>query len=59
MDQVESKPCPFCGDEDTCLTDLSGIEHEVYVVGCVNCEAWGPEATSADDAWRFWNQRAI
>ena len=54
----ESEPCPFCGWEESSLSDIGLDDGKLFQVGCDDCLAWGPEAESADEAWRLWNKRA-
>jgi Lar family restriction alleviation protein len=59
---MERKPCPFCGDPRTDLTqeDLSGHSMHVWIehyVKCENCEAAGPRAKTPEEAETLWNTR--
>lgn len=55
-DNMEYKPCPFCGSTNTIL--INGLDHlgEMWVE-CINCFARGPNAGDSGDAAQYWNKR--
>jgi Lar family restriction alleviation protein len=54
----EIKPCPFCNGEAS-LSFCSDIEGTLFdQIGCDDCGAVGPYATTPEIATKFWNRRA-
>ena len=51
------KICPFCGSEDTGLTNgaLDGLDY--YRVACHTCFTEGPLAETVKEAIKKWNTR--
>ena len=62
MNQFESLPCPFCGEEESRIEELPLSLDEGMVMhfflNCVGCGTDGPKSVDVDEAFRMWNQRA-
>lgn len=56
MNEIELKPCPFCGSDD--VTWFYGLEDEHYVE-CLDCSAKAESYSGLEDAIAGWNARAI
>ena len=56
MNDIELKPCPFCGSDDVFCSQ--GSEGEDYVE-CWDCSAKVESYNGMDDAIAGWNSRAI
>ncbi|MGP9790717.1 hypothetical protein [Roseinatronobacter sp. NSM] len=64
-EEVEMKPCPFCGGE---IDDMGKADHPAYfattqnptryAVNCSRCLTMGPFAPSTNGAILAWNARA-
>lgn len=52
-DIMKINECPFCGSEETELSDNGGNN---YQVTCCECEAAGPVSRSKTDAKAQWNE---
>lgn len=55
MNEIELKPCPFCGSEDVTCDSLE----DVYYVECFGCSAKVESYNGLEDAVAGWNARAI
>ena len=64
--EVELKPCPFCGNDGIDREDCNGFKIKkvkeefgglFYRVFC-SCMAYGPAAESIEEAIEEWNKRA-
>lgn len=55
MNEVELKPCPFCGSEGV----FRGMLEEVHYVECCDCCANVETYNGIEDAVKTWNTRAI
>lgn len=67
MDEIEPKPCPFCGHtghviDETLRDGYEGYEADpdayAYNVRCIGCAATGGWQKSKSGARMFWNMRA-
>lgn len=55
MNEIELKPCPFCGSDDVSCDILE----DVYYVECWDCSAKVESYNGLEDALAGWNARAI
>lgn len=46
--------CPFCGDTKSVALE---IDHDQWVVECLECGAIGPGCASPVEAWYTWSYR--
>lgn len=51
--EIEVKPCPFCGSEDVRHDSAMGFPY----LFCAKCDAYGPPAQSDAHAVEAWNRR--
>ena len=62
MNQFESLPCPFCGEEESRMEELPLSLKEglvpYFFLNCAGCGTDGPKSVDVDEAFRMWNQRA-
>ena len=56
MNEIELKPCPFCGSDDVVFG--AALEDEYYVE-CFGCSAKVESCNGLEDAVAGWNARAI
>lgn len=56
MNEIELKPCPFCGSDDVVFG--AALEDEYYVE-CWDCSAKVESCNGLEDALAGWNARAI
>ena len=56
---MELKPCPFCGDIDPDIEELSinGLFIGSYCVECFNCHAKTDYFDTEEEAIEAWNRR--
>ena len=52
---MELKPCPFCGESETYITEDAEAD---AVVRCLYCGAMGEPCGLVRDAKKAWNTRA-
>lgn len=62
MDELELKPCPFCGGEPTISTAIDEYNDLLVFVVCKRCGGKGRECSlylggSAKKATEWWNLR--
>ena len=55
MNEIELKPCPFCGSDDVVFG--AALEDEYYVE-CWDCSAKVESCNGLEDALAGWNARA-
>ncbi len=55
MNEIELKPCPFCGGKNVCLTEHAAV---IVFVQCDDCCATFPHFDSKEEAIEAWNRRA-
>lgn len=55
MNEIELKPCPFCGSDDV----ICDMFEDVYFVECLDCSAKVESYNGLEDAVEGWNARAI
>lgn len=55
MNEIELKPCPFCGSDDV----ICDMFEDVYFVECWDCCAKVESYNGLEDAVAGWNARAI
>ena len=54
-DEIELKPCPFCGSIEIHFSDSRGGA-EGYM-SCWNCDTRGPSENNKSSALSSWNER--
>lgn len=55
----ELLPCPFCGSDVVCVDVLLDYgPPATFRVTCEECESYGPEHHSAEEAKEAWNTRS-
>lgn len=59
MDEIELKPCPFCGSTNQTLFTCSTLDSDEIGYGfyCCNCKTKGPRGLSKELAAEAWNRR--
>lgn len=61
MEEIELKPCPFCGSTELDYVDDDDPEMPYLHIECMQCGARGPEINSAKRFYilpTLWNMRA-
>ena len=53
--KLELAPCPFCNASDEMIMVLQ--EGSYICVGCIECNAKGPDKNTVDAAIEAWNRR--
>lgn len=60
-DDMELKPCPFCGGkakmEKIIHDDLPTNEFDTFWISCEECESESTACTNEEDAIEAWNRR--
>ena len=56
MNEIELKPCPFCGSDDVVF---GAALEDWYYVECWDCSAKVESCNGMEDAVAGWNARAI
>ena len=63
-DEIELKPCPFCGSEaeirslDKSIFNPAAPEEFIFFGGCTKCGTTGPDYETPEKAAAEWNRRA-
>lgn len=56
MNEIELKPCPFCGGGKVTITcEITSTEDKCYLVECESCGALTNFVNSTDNGENAWN----
>lgn len=56
MDEIELKPCPFCGGTDLSIETFE-LDNTIQYVLCGDCQCEGPAGNGNQEAAELWNWR--
>ena len=68
INDLDAKPCPFCGDKHITVTQKystgkymfqHGFSIGCQSIGCIGCHTYGRVFETKEDAINAWNKRLI